>query len=141
MRNLCGRVGATAAVTTAVVVVAAVVGGATVAPAAAVAGTAGLGAAGSVGARVAGAPEADLAFHGRLWMDGGQVELRMTPQNHGPFGVADATVRLRWSAPLADEQRLPRLRTVGRADRAVPDGCAARGRLGADAHHGGTAEG
>ncbi|MEU6027396.1 hypothetical protein [Streptomyces tauricus] len=56
---------------------------------------------------MAGAPEADLAFHGRLWMDGGQVELRMTPQNHGPFGVADATVRLRWSAPLADEQRLP----------------------------------
>ncbi|GHA61841.1 hypothetical protein GCM10010372_72050 [Streptomyces tauricus] len=105
MRNLCGRVGATAAVTAAFVVVAAVVGGATLAPAAAVA--AGLGAAGSVGARVAGAPEADLAFHGRLWMDGGQVELRMTPQNHGPFGVADATVRLRWSAPLADEQRLP----------------------------------
>ncbi|WP_328495722.1 hypothetical protein OHS59_25545 [Streptomyces sp. NBC_00414] len=61
----------------------------------------------AVAASSAVAPEADLAFHGRLWMDGGRVELRMTPQNHGPFGVADATVRLRWSAPLADDQRLP----------------------------------
>ncbi|WP_247706689.1 hypothetical protein [Streptomyces liliiviolaceus] len=59
------------------------------------------------GAGAGGAPEADLAFHGRLWMDDGRVELRMTPQNHGPVGVDDATVRLRWSAPLADEQRLP----------------------------------
>ncbi|MBV1938439.1 hypothetical protein KUF83_17975 [Streptomyces sp. BV286] len=53
------------------------------------------------------APEADLAYHGYLSMTGGQVDLRMTPQNHGPVGVADATVRLRWSVPLADEQRLP----------------------------------
>ncbi|MFD0311779.1 hypothetical protein [Streptomyces sp. NPDC127119] len=77
--------------------------------AAAVVGAAGVsGAAGAVGGeRFGGVPEADLAFHGRLWMDDGRVELRMTPQNHGPFGVDDATVRLRWSAPLADEQRLP----------------------------------
>ncbi|WP_151479581.1 hypothetical protein [Streptomyces albicerus] len=68
------------------------------------AATPGVGAATSA---VAAAPEADLAFHGHLSMAGGRVELRMTPQNHGPSGVADATVRLRWSVPLADEQRLP----------------------------------
>ncbi|MFH8468686.1 hypothetical protein [Streptomyces sp. NPDC017991] len=96
MRDLCGRV-AGALVGTAAVVAVAVLGPA---------GPAGAVGAASAGA-VGGAPEADLAFHGRLWMDGGRVELRMTPQNHGPFGVADATVRLRWSAPLADEQRLP----------------------------------
>ncbi|MGX1909922.1 hypothetical protein ACWIID_13790 [Streptomyces phaeochromogenes] len=53
------------------------------------------------------APEADLAYHGYLSMTGGRVDLRMTPQNHGPFGVVEATVRLRWSVPLADEQGLP----------------------------------
>ncbi|MFC8669514.1 MULTISPECIES: hypothetical protein [Streptomyces] len=53
------------------------------------------------------APEADLAYHGHLSMTGGRVDLRMTPQNHGPSGVAEATVRLRWSVPLADEQGLP----------------------------------
>ncbi|MEU9183895.1 hypothetical protein AB0D14_04880 [Streptomyces sp. NPDC048484] len=58
-------------------------------------------------AAVAAAPEADLAFHGHLWMNGRQMVLRMTPQNHGPVGVTDATVRLRWSVPLADEQQLP----------------------------------
>lgn len=39
----------------------------------------------------------------------------MTPRNHGPSAVADATVQLTWSAPLAARQQLP-------------DGCA---RLGA----------
>ncbi|MFD3313990.1 hypothetical protein [Streptomyces sp. NPDC058694] len=55
----------------------------------------------------AAAPEADLAYHGHLSMTGGRVDLRMTPQNHGPAGVAEATVRLRWSVALADEQGLP----------------------------------
>ncbi|MEU9899830.1 hypothetical protein AB0H67_40855 [Streptomyces phaeochromogenes] len=53
------------------------------------------------------APEADLAYHGHLSMTGGRVDLRMTPQNHGPSGIVEATVRLRWSVPLADEQGLP----------------------------------
>ncbi|MFF3711772.1 hypothetical protein [Streptomyces phaeochromogenes] len=53
------------------------------------------------------APEADLAYHGHLSMTGGRVDLLMTPQNHGPSGIAEATVRLRWSVPLADEQGLP----------------------------------
>jgi hypothetical protein len=53
------------------------------------------------------APEADLAYHGDVSMTAGLVDVRLTPQNHGPTAVADATVRLRWSAPLADVQTLP----------------------------------
>ena len=56
---------------------------------------------------VGAAAAADLAYHGHLSMTGGRVVLRMTPHNHGPSDVADATVQLRWSVPLADEQRLP----------------------------------
>ncbi|MEU9479240.1 hypothetical protein [Streptomyces sp. NPDC048191] len=52
-------------------------------------------------------PEADLAFHGTAVMNGDMVEVRLTPRNNGPAAVADATVRLRWSAALAEEQRLP----------------------------------
>jgi hypothetical protein len=63
-----------------------------------------LGGASSVGAL---APEADLAYHGSVTMAAGLVDVRLTPQNHGPSAVEDATVRLRWSAPLADVQRLP----------------------------------
>ncbi|KPI06844.1 hypothetical protein OK074_4025 [Actinobacteria bacterium OK074] len=49
-------------------------------------------------------PEADLAYHGSVAMADGRVDLRLTPQNHGPADVPDATVRLRWSVPLADRQ-------------------------------------
>nr|WP_257040698.1 hypothetical protein [Streptomyces sp. OK228] len=63
-----------------------------------------LGGASSVGALT---PEADLAYHGSVAMAAGLVDLRLTPRNHGPSAVEDATVRLRWSAPLADVQRLP----------------------------------
>ncbi|MGW3669480.1 hypothetical protein [Streptomyces sp. NPDC005141] len=59
----------------------------------------------AVGA-VAG-PEADLAYHGYVAVHGGRVDVRLTPRNHGPNPVADATVRLRWSTPLHDQQRLP----------------------------------
>ena len=51
--------------------------------------------------------EADLAYHGTVSMDAGRVDLRLTPQNHGPSAVDDATVRLRWSQPLAVRQQLP----------------------------------
>ncbi|MFJ9540644.1 hypothetical protein ACIRPX_25680 [Streptomyces sp. NPDC101225] len=54
-----------------------------------------------------GAPEADLAYHGVVSMAGGRVDLRLVPRNHGPSAVPDATVRLRWSAPLVDRQSLP----------------------------------
>ncbi|KRC99463.1 hypothetical protein ASE41_37340, partial [Streptomyces sp. Root264] len=53
------------------------------------------------------AGEADLSYHGSAVMAGGRVDVRLTPRNHGPADVADSTVRLRWSAPLAaGEQRL-----------------------------------
>lgn len=55
----------------------------------------------------AGQPEADLAYHGDALMSAGRVDLRFVPRNHGPAGVSDATVRLRWSAALADRQELP----------------------------------
>ncbi|MFJ1602827.1 hypothetical protein ACIOHS_05610 [Streptomyces sp. NPDC088253] len=63
-----------------------------------------LGGASSVGAL---APEADLAYHGSVTMAAGLVDVRLTPRNLGPSTVEDATVRLRWAAPLADAQRLP----------------------------------
>jgi hypothetical protein len=53
------------------------------------------------------APEADLAYHGSASMASGQVDVRFTPRNHGPSAVPDATVRLRWSEPLANRQVLP----------------------------------
>ncbi|MEW2622129.1 hypothetical protein [Streptomyces sp. NPDC048106] len=62
-------------------------------------------AAGTAGA--APGPEADLAFHGTATMTGDRMEVRITPYDLGPDPVADASVRLRWSVPLADAQRLP----------------------------------
>ncbi|WP_432157589.1 MULTISPECIES: hypothetical protein [unclassified Streptomyces] len=59
-------------------------------------------------ARAEEAPQADLAYHGYALLAGGRLEMRLTAQNHGPAPVADATVRLRWSVPLAKRtQRLP----------------------------------
>ncbi|MEW1648493.1 hypothetical protein [Streptomyces sp. NPDC091219] len=52
-------------------------------------------------------PEADLAYHGSAVMTAGRIDVRFTPRNHGPSAVSDATVRLRWSKPLADRQALP----------------------------------
>ncbi|MEV6112555.1 hypothetical protein AB0L59_08485 [Streptomyces sp. NPDC052109] len=51
--------------------------------------------------------EADLAFHGTAVMNGDRVEVKLTPRNNGPAAVADGTVRLRWSAALAEEQQWP----------------------------------
>ncbi|MEU8978830.1 hypothetical protein [Streptomyces sp. NPDC048309] len=64
-----------------------------------------VGAASPAGAVLA--PEADLAYHGRVSMTRGIVDVRLIPQNHGPSAVKDATVRLSWSAALTDAQRLP----------------------------------
>jgi hypothetical protein len=52
-------------------------------------------------------PEVDLAYHGQVTMSRGRVETWLIPQNHGPSAVTDATVRLRWSAPVADTRWLP----------------------------------
>ncbi|MFG2882041.1 hypothetical protein ACGFYV_06905 [Streptomyces sp. NPDC048297] len=53
------------------------------------------------------APQADLAFHGSAVMNGDLMEVRLTPRNNGPTAVPDASVRLSWSVPLAERQRLP----------------------------------
>ncbi|WP_415951292.1 hypothetical protein [Streptomyces sp. KLOTTS4A1] len=53
------------------------------------------------------APEADVAYHGHTALWQGRLGVWLTPQNHGPADVSDATVRLRTSAPLADGQELP----------------------------------
>lgn len=58
-------------------------------------------------ARAGGAPEADLVYHGSAVMYGKRVEVRLTPRNEGPARVPGASVRLRWSVPLADRQTLP----------------------------------
>ena len=60
--------------------------------------------------RAAGADpaEADLSYHGFAVMDRGRVDVTLTPRNHGPADVAEATVGLRWSVPsAAGAQRLP----------------------------------
>ncbi|MBC2905925.1 hypothetical protein [Streptomyces cupreus] len=62
---------------------------------------------GAAGAGAADGPEADLAYHGAASLASGEVDLLFTPRNHGPSAVPDATVRLRWSEPLADRQELP----------------------------------
>ncbi|MFJ5034892.1 hypothetical protein ACIQB5_44175 [Streptomyces sp. NPDC088560] len=74
-------------------------------------------------------PEADLAFHGVAQLDGGVVDLRLTPWNGGPAAVPDATVRLRWSVPLAAAQQLP-ARCVREDERTL---LCATGAVGVDA--------
>ncbi|MFD9292461.1 hypothetical protein ACFWBV_30115 [Streptomyces sp. NPDC060030] len=54
------------------------------------------------------APEADVAHHGRVVLRGERIEVRLRTGNRGPSPLADATVRLRFSAPLAAHQRMPR---------------------------------
>ncbi|MFJ5515456.1 hypothetical protein ACIQB4_00155 [Streptomyces griseoluteus] len=46
----------------------------------------------------ASAPRADLAFHGHAVIDGDRMEVRLTPRDHGPAAVPEASVRVRWSA-------------------------------------------
>ncbi|MET8946644.1 hypothetical protein ABZX30_24540 [Streptomyces sp. NPDC004542] len=73
----------------------------------AVSGLAGLSALAGAGAAWAGDPSAGLAYHGSAMLAGGQVDVWLTPRNDGPAAVPDASVRLRWSAALADVQQLP----------------------------------
>ncbi|MFF3498410.1 hypothetical protein [Streptomyces sp. NPDC003247] len=75
----------------------------------------GLAVGGAVPPAAADVPEADLSYHGSAVLDRGRVEVRLTPRNHGPGDVPDATVRLRWSAPFADRPQV------------LPDGCARTG--------------
>ncbi len=103
------------------------------------AGTA-AGAAGGVGGgavgEVAGA-EADLAHHGHVSLWDGRVGVWLVTENHGPSDVADATVRLAFSAPMTGGQELPpgclwsSSRVVSCRTGALPDGGAA-GELALD---------
>ncbi|MGW2669351.1 hypothetical protein ACWC5F_14905 [Streptomyces sp. NPDC001272] len=68
--------------------------------------------AGSLVAALAGAgpagawagPEADVAYHGRVSLVKGRLTVWMVPRNEGPSALANATVRVRLSADLADVQ-------------------------------------
>ncbi|MEU6371460.1 hypothetical protein ABZ876_38770 [Streptomyces sp. NPDC046931] len=51
--------------------------------------------------------EPGLTYHGYVTMGRGEVNVRLTPWNHSPSGVKGATVRLRWSKRLSDQQVLP----------------------------------
>ncbi|MFH8273219.1 hypothetical protein [Streptomyces roseolus] len=55
----------------------------------------------------AAAAEADLAHHGHVSLWDGRVGVWLVTENHGPSDVADATVRLAFSAPMAGGQELP----------------------------------
>lgn len=65
----------------------------------------GVGGAGS--ARAWAGPEADVAYHGRVALAHGRLRILLVPENEGPSALANATVRLRLSADLADRQELP----------------------------------
>ncbi|MCH0563143.1 MULTISPECIES: hypothetical protein [unclassified Streptomyces] len=78
-----------------------------------------LGAVGAASPVGAADPGADLAYHGVAAMAWGRVEVGLTPRNHGPSGVPDATVRLRWSVPLAVRQPWLPAGCVRTADRDV----------------------
>lgn len=57
-------------------------------------------------ARAWAGPEADVAYHGRVALNGGRLRILLIPENEGPTALANATVRLRLSADLADRQEL-----------------------------------
>lgn len=54
-----------------------------------------------------GAPEADVAHHGHVSLADGRLEVSLASTSHGPADVADSTVRLGFSAPLAAGQQPP----------------------------------
>lgn len=60
----------------------------------------------AVGSEAVGA-EADLAHHGHVSLWDGRVGVWLVTENHGPSDVADATVRLAFSVPMAGGQVLP----------------------------------
>ncbi|GGP79143.1 hypothetical protein GCM10010278_66940 [Streptomyces melanogenes] len=65
------------------------------------------GAGGATVAPAAPGAEADLAYHGHVSLWAGRVGVWVEPSNHGPAAVPDATVRLRFSAPLDGTESLP----------------------------------
>ncbi|MFJ9028220.1 hypothetical protein ACIRQP_06780 [Streptomyces sp. NPDC102274] len=89
------------------------------------------------GVRGAVVPEADLSHHGYVSLWSEQLTVRLESENHGPSGLADATVQLTFSVALAAGQSLPSnclrgddrvvlchtgpLRAVGRSQETVLD--------------------
>ncbi|MER5729612.1 hypothetical protein ABT084_14940 [Streptomyces sp. NPDC002138] len=67
---------------------------------------AGAVAAGRATAGTVTAPEADLAYHGRVSLSDGRLAVWVVPENQGPAALANTTLRLRLSADLADGQEL-----------------------------------
>ncbi|AWW42516.1 hypothetical protein [Streptomyces cadmiisoli] len=70
-------------------------------------------------APIAGADSGGAAgpeYHGVAMLHSGVVGVRLTASNPGPSAVPDATVRMRWSRPLADRQALPAACTRSGAD-------------------------
>ncbi|WP_405663811.1 hypothetical protein OG379_17435 [Streptomyces sp. NBC_01166] len=53
------------------------------------------------------APEADVSHHGRVSLQEERIGIQLRTGNRGPSPLDDATVRLRFSVPLAPWQRLP----------------------------------
>ncbi|WP_327117474.1 hypothetical protein OG206_18635 [Streptomyces sp. NBC_01341] len=53
------------------------------------------------------APEADVSHHGHVSLEGQRIGVLLRTGNRGPSALEDATVRLRFSVPLAPGQRLP----------------------------------
>ncbi|MDH2391776.1 hypothetical protein QCN29_23950 [Streptomyces sp. HNM0663] len=61
----------------------------------------------SAGAGGGIAPEADVAHHGHVTVLDGRLEVSLHSRSHGPASLDGATVRLRFSEPLAGAQKLP----------------------------------
>ncbi|MFD9332807.1 hypothetical protein ACFWBF_00055 [Streptomyces sp. NPDC060028] len=68
-------------------------------------GGAGAGPAGASAGASAG-PEADVAYHGQVALAHGRLRIWLVPENEGPAALANATLRVRLSADLADRQAL-----------------------------------
>ncbi|MBT2476720.1 hypothetical protein [Streptomyces sp. ISL-94] len=66
------------------------------------------GAHASAGAGDGPGAEADVAYHGRVSLTGARLRIWLVPENDGPAALANATVRVRLSAGLADGQELSR---------------------------------
>ncbi|MCX4583617.1 hypothetical protein [Streptomyces sp. NBC_01481] len=64
------------------------------------------------------APEADVAHHGHVSLTSGRLGVSLVSENHGPASLADATVRVSFSVPMAGAQVLP-ARCLWGGDRVV----------------------
>ncbi|MYS65668.1 hypothetical protein GTW66_16905 [Streptomyces sp. SID5473] len=57
---------------------------------------------------VSATPVADVAHHGYVTLtDAGRLEVTVESRSHGPASLADATLKLSFSTPLARSQALP----------------------------------